>query len=133
MVDELEKDLIEDLRDPEFSGLYGSECARSEYGLTLFHARQALHLTQKQLAEKLGVRQPYIAQLESGEANPTLGAAGKLLAALGLKMVIGLEPLSPPGGKTILTNGFKKGAPVKQEFDRAEKIRNQYLMEINNG
>jgi HTH-type transcriptional regulator / antitoxin HipB len=95
MVDELEKDLIKDLKDPEFAGLYGSECARSEYGLTLFHARQALHLTQTQLAEKLGVRQPYIAQLESGEANPTLGAAGKLLAALGLKMVIGVEPLAP--------------------------------------
>jgi hypothetical protein len=38
-----------------------------------------------------------------------------------------------PGRKTILTNGFKKGAPVKLEFDRAEATRNQYLREIKNG
>jgi hypothetical protein len=38
-----------------------------------------------------------------------------------------------PGGKTILTNGFKKGAAVKQEFDRSEKMRDQYLRESKNG
>jgi transcriptional regulator with XRE-family HTH domain len=95
MVDELERDLIGELKDPEFAGLYGAECARSEYGLALLHARQSADVTQKELSEKLGVRQPYIAQLESGEANPTLGTAGKMLAALGLKMVISVEPLAP--------------------------------------
>jgi ribosome-binding protein aMBF1 (putative translation factor) len=97
LTDELERDLIEELKDFEFAGLYGAECAKSTYGWALLHARQAANVTQKELSEKLGVRQPYIAQLESGEANPTLGTAGKMLAALGLKMVITVEPLAPPG------------------------------------
>jgi transcriptional regulator with XRE-family HTH domain len=95
MVDELQRDLIQDLQDPEFAKSYGAECAKSEFGLALFHARQAASLTQQQLAEKMGVRQPYVAQLESGEANPTLSVAGKLLATLGLKMLINLAPLQP--------------------------------------
>jgi transcriptional regulator with XRE-family HTH domain len=93
LVDELERDLIEELKNPEFAKSYGAECAKSEFGLALFRTRQTTKLTQKELSEKLGVSQPYIAQLESGEANPTLGVAGKMLAMLGKKMVITIEPL----------------------------------------
>jgi transcriptional regulator with XRE-family HTH domain len=93
MVEEWEKDLAEELKDPEFAKSYGSECAKSEFGLALFHARQVSNMTQQHLAEKIGVSQPYVAQLESGEANPTLSVAGKLMAVLGLKMCISLRPL----------------------------------------
>jgi transcriptional regulator with XRE-family HTH domain len=95
MLEEWERDLIEELKDFDFAALYGADRAKSGFGLALLHARQKAKLTQKELSDKLGVRQPYIAQLESGEANPTLGAAGKMLAALGLKMVIEVEPLAP--------------------------------------
>jgi transcriptional regulator with XRE-family HTH domain len=113
----MEQNLNEELKDPEFAGLYGSECAKTEIGLALFHARQQANLTQKELSEKLGVRQPYIAQLESGEANPTIGALGKMLAALGLKMVIKVEPLTPqenvvfkprPSKMVVLNEGKSK-------------------------
>jgi transcriptional regulator with XRE-family HTH domain len=95
MLDEVELDLIEELKEPEFAKSYGSECAKSEIGLTLFHARQKANLTQKELAEKLEVKQPYIAQIESGEANLTFEAAGRMLAVLGLKMKIITESLEP--------------------------------------
>jgi transcriptional regulator with XRE-family HTH domain len=95
MLDELQKDLIEDLKDPDFAKAYGSECAKSEIGLALFHARQSKHMTQKELADLLGVKQPYIAELESGEVNLTFENAGKMLAILGLKIAINLEPLAP--------------------------------------
>jgi len=95
MVNEIEQALIEELKDPEFAKLYGSERARSVIGLLLFHARQKAGLTQKEVSEKLGVRQPYIAQLESGEANPTIGMIGKLLARFGLELVADVESLSP--------------------------------------
>jgi predicted transcriptional regulator len=95
MVDQLEMDLLEKLTDPEFASLYGEECAKSEFGLALFHARKKGGMTQQELANKFGYSQPYIAQLESGEVNLTMGAAGKMLAALGLKMVINTEPLGP--------------------------------------
>ena len=95
MVDEFDKRLIEELKNLEFSDLYGSERAKSTIGLTLFHSRQKAGLTQKQVSEIFGVRQPYIAQLESGEANPTVGTVGKLLSRLGLKLVAEVEPLFP--------------------------------------
>lgn len=95
MVEEWKLDLLEELKDPEFAKSYGSECARSEYGLVLFRARQAAKLTQKELADKLGVKQPYIAQLESGEINSTMDALGSMLAVLGLKIIMNTEPIAP--------------------------------------
>ena len=62
--------------------------------LTLYKARQKAKMTQKDLSVKLGLSQPYIAKLESGEANPTLGTAGKILAELGLRLVIETAPLA---------------------------------------
>jgi hypothetical protein len=38
-----------------------------------------------------------------------------------------------PGRKTVLTHGFKKGAPAEEEYDKAEKMRDQYLEGVNNG
>lgn len=33
------------------------------------------------------------------------------------------------GRRTILTHGFHKGAPEEAEYDRAERVRDQYLKE----
>jgi hypothetical protein len=38
-----------------------------------------------------------------------------------------------PGRKTVMTHGFKKGARAEQEYDKAEKMRTEYLKEVNNG
>ena len=95
MLTEIEEDLIEELKDPEFAKGYGAESTRSELGLALFHARQQLKLTQKEVAEKAGVSQSYIAQIENGEVNITSDAYGKILAVLGFKVTCILEPLSP--------------------------------------
>jgi hypothetical protein len=35
--------------------------------------------------------------------------------------------------RTVLTHGFHKGAVASAEYDRAETIRNQYCMEVENG
>ncbi len=88
-------DLIEELRDDDFSKSYGAEDAKSEFGLCLLRARKAANMTQQHLSKKLGVNQSYIAQLESGEANPTLSTVGKILAVLGLKIKISTDPLVP--------------------------------------
>jgi hypothetical protein len=34
---------------------------------------------------------------------------------------------------TILTHGFLKGAPVKAEFKKAKRIRDQYNREVEDG
>jgi hypothetical protein len=38
-----------------------------------------------------------------------------------------------PDRKTVLTHGFHKGAPAKEEYDRAERMREQYREEVGDG
>ncbi len=89
------EDLLNRLRDPEYAKLYGEENAKVDFAITLTKARKSLNLSQKSLADKLGISQPYVAKLESGEANPTLGTIGSLLAAIGLSLTTGTAPLKP--------------------------------------
>jgi len=89
------QDLIDRLKDPEYAKLYGAEQAKVDFAITLAKARKGANLTQKGLSEKLGISQPYVAKLEGGEANPTLGTIGSLLATLGYQLVTQTAPLSP--------------------------------------
>jgi transcriptional regulator with XRE-family HTH domain len=93
MIEEWKQNLKEELNDPEFATMFGADRARSAFGMALIKARQESNITQKQLAEKAGVTQPYIAELESGEANPSMETAGRIMAILGLRIVIEVEPL----------------------------------------
>ncbi len=88
-------DLEYRLQDPEFVKMFGAAQAKSSFALTLAKARAKLGLTQKGLANKIGVSQAYIAKLEGGEANPTLERIGSLLAALGLSLITDTTTLSP--------------------------------------
>jgi len=88
-------DLLERLKDPDYAKLYGEENAKVDFAITLTKARKNLNLTQKSLADKLGISQPYVAKLESGEANPTLGRIGSMLATIDLRLVTGTAPLKP--------------------------------------
>ena len=88
-------DLLERLKDSEYAKLYGEEDAKLDFAITLTKARKNLNLTQKSLADKLGISQPYVAKLEGGEANPTLGRIGSLLATIDLRLVTGTAPLRP--------------------------------------
>lgn len=50
--------------------------------------RQTLGLTQKQLAELSGVRQPVIARMETGATNPRLSTLVKVLVPMGKTLVV---------------------------------------------
>lgn len=101
MTENIRNDINLDLADPEYARLYGEALAKAELAITLSLARQQAGLTQAQLAEKCGKSQPYIAKLESEEANPTIGAIGDILAVLGLRLIIKIAPLSPAGLDSI--------------------------------
>jgi len=89
------EDLLEDLQDLEFAKLYGAESAKTDFAITLLKARENANLTQQEFAAKLGISQPYIAKLESGEANPTLGTIGTILATFRLRLVTNTDSLAP--------------------------------------
>jgi len=46
-------------------------------------ARKGAGLTQRQMAERMGVTQPSIAAIEAGRTNPTLGQLAAIAGALG--------------------------------------------------
>jgi transcriptional regulator with XRE-family HTH domain len=83
------------LKKKEYAKLYGSESAKTSLAITLSRARRNLKMTQRQFAEKLEKSQPYIAKLESGDANPTIGAIGSMLAVVGLRLETHTEALIP--------------------------------------
>ena len=113
------EDIANDLRDPEYAKLVGAEMAKSEFAIVLCRARDRAGATQKELADRLGVSQAYIAKLSAGDANPTLGAAGRMLAALGFSLRMDIEPLlgyeitgehARTGELAIADGGKSKGA-----------------------
>jgi len=76
---ELKKEL---LKNPAVKLEY--ERLEPEYQLArqLIKARLAKKLTQSELAIKAGVKQEYVARLESGTANPTVESLNKVASVL---------------------------------------------------
>ena len=60
--------------------------------LLLREARKRAGLTQRQLAERLGVAQPQVARWESRRATPSFERLKAVLAVCGLDMEISLAP-----------------------------------------
>lgn len=58
----------------------------------VYRLRKDRGLTQEQLAEAVGVRQPRIAEVERGDANPRLATLAKLALALGVPVWALLAP-----------------------------------------
>jgi DNA-binding XRE family transcriptional regulator len=72
------------LADPERQAIYDEEAAKSELWLQLVEARQSAGLTQKQMAERIGVSQAQVARIEKeGYDAYTLNTLRKYVAALG--------------------------------------------------
>ncbi|MCM1484222.1 MAG: helix-turn-helix transcriptional regulator [Muribaculaceae bacterium] len=57
------------------------------YGNMLRERRKELNLTQKQVAEKLGCEQSYIARVENGNADIQLSSFFRIAAILGIQFV----------------------------------------------
>ncbi len=87
----------ERLKDLEYAKEFGAEVAKASLAVCLATARLEAHLTQRELAEKIGKSQPYVSKLESGEANPTLASIGRMLACLGRKLACDSEPILEHG------------------------------------
>ena len=54
----------------------------------LIKARQEKGISQKKLEELSGVKQPAIARMERGNANPTIETVVKVLAPLGMTLAV---------------------------------------------
>jgi len=80
-------------RDPEFQGARHQTRPQFEFRRALVEARIASGLTQREMAESLGVKQPALARWEAGETMPTLDTLFRVAKTLQLEFQI--TPESP--------------------------------------
>lgn len=100
------QEIKQKLLDLEYRKLFGTADAKNEFAITLATVRRDLNMTQQELADRCGATQPYIAKLEGGEANPTLGTIGSMLAVIGCRLAMDAKPLlqdvlAPPSTITV--------------------------------
>ena len=81
-------DLKERLKDPEFAREYKALEPEYEIIRQIILSRVEQNLTQKELADRIGVKQSNISRLESGTYNPSLIFLIKIASGLGKKLHI---------------------------------------------
>ena len=80
------------MSDPEFRAIYEAEARKKELWLQLVEARQAVGLTQKEVAERLGVSQAQVARIEKrGYESYTLRTLQRYLQALGNQFTLAIS------------------------------------------
>ena len=88
---ELQDFINEQMKDPEFKAEWERIQPEYEVMRSLFDARIKLNLTQKELAERSGVRQSNISRIENGTASPTVATLQALAAGMGKRLHISFE------------------------------------------
>src|SRR5438309_6001350 len=72
------------MAEPAYRAVYEEEAAKKELWLQLVEARQAVGLSQRELAKRLGVSQPQVARIEKrGYDAYTLNSLRRYVEALG--------------------------------------------------
>ena len=122
MVNRFSSGATQRIDDLEYRREYGAERAKYELAFAIAEARRDLGLTQQDLATAAGVTQPYIAKLERGDANPTIGHIGGITGAIWLKLLLRFEPLTILGGGTPQIGGPGPSAFEDQITDHALAI-----------
>jgi DNA-binding XRE family transcriptional regulator len=84
--------LEEQLQDPEFRVEWERLAPARAIANSLIRYRIDNGLTQTGLGRRLGMSQPGIARLESGDHLPTLQTLLKLTEALGLEILVTMSP-----------------------------------------
>jgi transcriptional regulator with XRE-family HTH domain len=88
---------LEDLRrkllsDPEIKAHYDELQNEFDIARELIAMRNELGLTQRDLAEKAGIKQPQLARIESGKQSPRLDTLKTIASKAGYSVEIRLVP-----------------------------------------
>lgn len=81
------------LKDPKFAQDYKKISAAVDLGLALADRREELNLTQQQVSEMTGIKQPMLARIEGGQV-PTMPTLMRLARALAVRVVIDSERIT---------------------------------------
>ncbi len=87
-----ERVLAEELRDPDFRREWDRTTVARAVALKVLAYRTEHGLSQRGLAQKLGMTQPQLARLEAGEHNPTIDTLARLAQTLDIEFAIDVHP-----------------------------------------
>lgn len=85
---DFKKYLAQQMEDPTFAAEYEAQRPEYEAIRAVIAARLACNMTQKELAEKTGIRQSNISRIENGSASPTIDTLARIAAGLGKQLKI---------------------------------------------
>lgn len=91
-----EQILEEELQDPEFRAEWERLAPARAVALSVLGYRLDHGLTQTALGRLLGMSQPAVARLETGDHLPTLQTLLKLSDVLGLEILVSMRPSDQP-------------------------------------
>jgi transcriptional regulator with XRE-family HTH domain len=106
------QDLIaEQLRaDPEFRRQWERTALARAVAVAIVGYRADHDLSQRDLAQQLGMKQPQVARLELGEVNPSMETLMRISSCLGIEFTIDIRPAGALARN--VTNGAKNGHAV---------------------
>lgn len=109
------------MTDPEWRQLHEEADARRAGARAVMRARLEAGMSQAELAKKVGTGQAVISRIENGSVSPTLDMFTRLARGLGMKPVIGLQPVtaSSKNGKRSSTRPIRTKAVVKRKSSKA--------------
>ncbi len=84
--------LQKELADPAFRAEWERTALARAVATQVVSYRGAHRLTQKSIAERLGMKQPQVARLESGEHNPSIETLARLAAVMDVEINIDIRP-----------------------------------------
>jgi DNA-binding XRE family transcriptional regulator len=103
----------EQLADPSFKAEWQRLAPAREFAATLLRYRAEHKLSQRALAKKLGISQPRVAKLESGEHNPEIDTIINAVRSLAIEFAL---DVAPTGRRpALVTARAQKGRAVAHE------------------
>lgn len=94
------KYMAEQMKDPEFKREFEALQPQYEVIKQIIRARAEQHITQKELAERTGLKQSNISRLESGNYNPSIEFLQKVAKGLGKELHIEFRDTNNPPPNT---------------------------------
>lgn len=80
------------LQDPEFTAEYEALEPRYQLARLIIKARIDSHLSQQELAKRMGTQQPVVSRLENVSGDPSFSTVKRLADALDQAIVITFSP-----------------------------------------
>ena len=82
--------------DPAFRAEWERTALARAVAVAIVHYRAQHDLSQRDLAQRLGMKQPQVARLELGEVNPSMDTLMRVASRLAIEFTIDVRPAGSP-------------------------------------